>query len=66
VKKQKISGSTRSDTGRFCRDTFVSLKKTCLKLGISFWEYLKDRLSGERAIASLADLIRLRVEQSTT
>jgi hypothetical protein len=66
VKKRKISGSTRSDTGRFCRDTFVSLKKTCRKLGISFWEYLKDRLSGERAIASLADLIRLRAKQSTT
>jgi len=64
VKRRKISGSTRSDTGRSCRDTFASLKKTCRKLGISFWEYLKDRLSGERAIPSLADLIRLRAEQS--
>ncbi len=27
VKKRKISGSTRSDTGRKCRDTFASLKK---------------------------------------
>lgn len=65
VKKRKISGSTRSDTGRSCRDTFASLKKTCRKLGISFWEYLKDRLSGERAIPSLADLIRLRAQEST-
>ena len=65
VKRRKISGSTRSDTGRSCRDTFVSLKKTCRKLGISFWEYLKDRLSDKRVIPSLADLIRLRVEQST-
>jgi hypothetical protein len=35
VKKRKISGSTRSDDGRRCRDTFTSLKKTCRKLGIS-------------------------------
>jgi hypothetical protein len=40
VKKRKISGSTRSDNGRKCRDTFTSLKKTCKKLGIKFWDYL--------------------------
>ena len=28
VTKRKISGSTRSDEGRRCRDTFASLKKT--------------------------------------
>lgn len=27
VKKRKISGGTRSETGRRCRDTFTSLKK---------------------------------------
>ena len=43
VKKRKISGGTRSDLGRQCRDTFASLKKTCRKLGISFWQYLADR-----------------------
>ena len=35
VTKRKISGSTRSDHGRRCRDTFASLKKTCRKLGVS-------------------------------
>jgi len=60
VKKRKISGSTRSDSGRRCRDTFTSLKKTCRKLGISFWEYLKDRITGQNAIARLPDLIRSR------
>jgi len=34
VKKRKISGSTRSDSGRQCSDTFASLKKTCRKLGV--------------------------------
>jgi hypothetical protein len=58
VKKRKISGSTRSDLGRCCRDTFTSLKKTCRKLKVSFWEYLRDRVSGRNKIEPLADLMR--------
>lgn len=58
VKKRKISGSTRSDEGRRCRDTFASLKKTCRKHGLSFWQYLKDRLSRTDLIPPLAELIR--------
>jgi hypothetical protein len=57
VKKRKISGSTRSDEGRRCRDTFASLKKTCRKNGISFWEYLQDRLRGAGRIPPLATWI---------
>jgi hypothetical protein len=63
VQKRKISGSTRSPTGRRCRDTFVSLMKTCRKLGISFWEYLRDRLRGRGQIARLAELIRQRAAE---
>ena len=58
VKKRKISGGTRSETGRRCRDTFTSLKKTCRKLGISFWLYLKDRIENRGLIPHLPDLIR--------
>ena len=58
VKKRKISAGTRSEVGRQCRDTFASLKKTCRQHGLSFWEYLKDRVSGQNAIPSLGDLIR--------
>jgi hypothetical protein len=58
VKKRKISGGTRSHTGRRCRDTFTSLKKTCRKLGVSFWEYLKDRIEKRHLIPDLSDLIR--------
>ena len=47
VTKRKISGSTRSESRRRCRDTFLSLKKTCRNLGFSFWEYLTDRLGGK-------------------
>jgi hypothetical protein len=36
VKRRKISGGTRSDEGRRCRDTFTSLKKTCPNNGVNF------------------------------
>lgn len=58
VKKRNISAGTRSEVGRQCRDTFASLKKTCRKQGVSFWEYLKDRGAGLNVIPSLAELIR--------
>jgi hypothetical protein len=64
VTKRKISGSTRSDPGRRCRDTFASLKKTCRKLGASFWEYLEDRLTGANSIPWLPDLLRQRLAVS--
>ncbi len=64
VKKRKISGSTRSDNGRRCRDTFTSLKKTCRKLGVSFWGYLNDRVSDTGAIPPLPDLIRVRARSA--
>lgn len=63
VKKRKISGSTRSSPGRRCRDTFTSLKKTCRKHGISFWEYLQDRLTGRNLIPFLPDLIDIRAKE---
>ena len=64
VKKQKISGGTRSDLGRRCRDTFSSLKKTCRKLGISFWRYLTDRISCSDQIALLHHIIEQRIASS--
>ena len=57
VKRRKVSGSTRSELGRRCRDTFTSLKKTCRKLGVSFWQYLLDRLSKSQQIPPLPELI---------
>jgi hypothetical protein len=57
VKRRKVSGSTRSELGRRCRDTFTSLKKTCRKLGVSFWDYLIDRISNTNKIPPLQELI---------
>ena len=61
VKKKKVSGGTRSDLGRQCRDTFASLKKTCRKLGISFWDYLFDRVSGSNNIPLLPEIVCQRL-----
>jgi len=58
VIRRKISATTRSDNGREARDTFLSIKKTCQKLGISFYQYLLDRLSAQNQIPPLPDLIR--------
>ena len=65
VKRRKISGSTRSDTGKKCRDTFISLKKTCRKLGISYWTYLHDRISNENNIPPLNDLMKIKAAQTS-
>jgi hypothetical protein len=66
VKKKKVSGGTRSDEGRRCRDTFATLKKTCRKLGISFWDYLADRLGmPSDPVAPLSVLITKRAALAT-
>ena len=57
VIKRKISGSTRSENGRRCRDTFASLKKTCKKQRISFWDFLLDRLKQAYLVPYLPDLL---------
>jgi transposase IS66 family protein len=49
VIRRKISGGTRSNQGRSCRDAFLGLRKTCQKLRISFWDYLGARLATDDA-----------------
>ena len=66
VIRKKISGGTRSDLGRQCRDTFLSLKKTCRKLGVSFWQYLLDRVRGGNAIPPLSELVRQHANNLAT
>jgi hypothetical protein len=61
VIKRKISGGTRSEAGRACRDAFLGLLLTCAKLGVSFWAYLGARLGVPGAEAPyLPDLVRMR------
>jgi Transposase IS66 family len=63
VKKRKISAGTRSDAGRRCRDTFLSLKTTCRKLGVTFWRYLRDRIRSLNDVPPLAELIRRKAAE---
>jgi hypothetical protein len=62
VTKRKISGGTRSAAGRDCRDAFLGLMRTTAKLGITFWDYLGDRLSvpDQPIVPYLPDLVRYR------
>ena len=64
VKRRKMSGGTRSASGRQCRDTFASIKKTCRKLGVSFCKLVKDRLSGTNSIPALSQLIREKASEN--
>lgn len=63
VTRRKISGGTRSDLGRRARDTFVGLKKTCRKLGISFWRYLCSRFRDDSSVLSLPDILQEHILQ---
>jgi hypothetical protein len=62
VTKRKVSGGTRSDRGRDCRDAFLGLLKTCKKQGVKFWDYLGARLKVPSAIEipSLPALVKTR------
>jgi hypothetical protein len=62
VTKRKVSGGTRSDVGRDCRDGFLGLAKTCKKLGLVFWDFLGSRLrvSGRPDVPSLAEMVKHR------
>jgi hypothetical protein len=64
VTRRKLSGGTRSDLGRDCRDAFLGLAKTCAKLGLSFWDYLGARLGipGQASVPYLPDLVRARCQ----
>jgi hypothetical protein len=62
VTKRQVSGGTKTEIGRDCRDAFLGLGKTCRKLGVTFWNYLGARLgvAGAPAVPPLPELIRCR------
>jgi hypothetical protein len=63
VTKRKISGGTRSDLGRDCRDAFLGLAKTCAKLKNAFWDYLGSSFAvpGNTEIPYLPEIVTARV-----
>jgi regulator of replication initiation timing len=62
VQRRNISYATQTLEGTQAWDTFMSLVATTRKLGISFFEYVRDRISHLGNIPSLATIIR---EQSS-
>jgi Transposase IS66 family len=56
--RRKISAGTRGELGKRCRDTFLSVKATCRKLGVRFMSYLRDRISKAEQIPLLSELLR--------
>ena len=62
VRKRDVSFGPRTDAGKKAWDTFMSLAATTTKLGVSFFEYLRDRVSGANQVPALADLITQQAE----
>ena len=62
VQRRNISYATQTLEGTQAWDTFMSLVATTRKLGVSFFEYIRDRISQLGNIPSLATIIR---EQSS-
>ena len=62
VRRRKISFGTRSEDGTKAWDTFATLEATAKKLGVSFFEYIYDRISNAYKMPCLADLISTRAE----
>jgi len=63
VRKRDVSFGPRSELGKSCWDTFMTLSATAAKLGVNFYHYLKDRLSETGEIPPLAALIHERAAQ---
>lgn len=58
ARHRDINLQTRNDKGTKGKDTFATLVQTARKLNVTFFEYVKDRLSKKYAMPSLASLIR--------
>jgi hypothetical protein len=60
VRKRDISFGPRTQDGREAWDTFMTLVATAKKLGVSFYDYVFDRIANLYAMPSLANLIQQR------
>jgi regulator of replication initiation timing len=63
VRKRDVSFGPRTEDGKRAWDTFATLAATTKKLGVSFYCYIHDRISGANHIPYLADLIEQRAQQ---
>ena len=61
-----ISFQTRSKAGTRVKDSFISINETAKKLGVCFYDYVYDRVSGQFKLPSLADLIKQKAQVMPT
>src|SRR5947208_5270985 len=62
VRKRVVSYGPRSTAGAQVWDAMETLLSTARKLGVNFFQYIRDRVSGARQMPSLAELIKERAE----
>ena len=62
VRKRDVSFGPRTREGANAWDTFMTLAETATKLGVSFYHYIHDRVSGAYQMSALADLIAERAK----
>ena len=62
VRKRDVSFGPRTHEGAKAWDTFMTLAETATKLGVSFYHYIHDRVSGIYQIPALADTIEERAK----
>ncbi len=63
ARARDVSLHTRSKKGTRIKDTFMTISQTAKKLKVRTYEYIRDRVSGEFKLPSLAQLIE---ENATT
>ncbi len=57
ARARDVSFQTRSEQGTLIKDTFMTINQTAKKLGVSCYDYIYDRVTGQFKLPSLADLI---------
>jgi hypothetical protein len=63
VRKRDVSFGPRTAEGAKAWDTFMSLADTARKLGVSFYHFIHDRVSGANQMPALADIIAERAQE---
>ncbi|MFA7241069.1 MAG: hypothetical protein WC091_13250 [Sulfuricellaceae bacterium] len=57
-----VSFQTRNAKGTKIKDAFITVNQTAKKLGVSFYDYILDRITGKFKLPSLADLIAQKTQ----
>jgi hypothetical protein len=63
VRKRDVSFGPRTTKGVKAWDTGMTLVETARKLGVSFYHYIRDRISGAMQMPSLAAIIKTKTDQ---